>query len=220
MVEDYRKDRILIEATRIISETGYQNTEMANIAAAAGVTTSLIYSHNFFINKLDLLLSIVLNFWLSLNNQVDERIGTDTNPCERMDQILNICNEMLIDKDGGIYLAKVLHEPLPHLNTIKDNELIEKRKQISTEHKKILNILDATIKDGQKKGIFDNTLTPSILRKTLYGAFGFLLYDAFFNVSGKEKDDILKVMKKLLEKFLLTRYHHHLIMHPMRFWGA
>jgi TetR/AcrR family fatty acid metabolism transcriptional regulator len=209
MIEDNRKERVIIEATRIIAEKGYENAKITDIADAAGVASGLIYSRNFFINKLDLLLSIALNFWVTLNEKIDERINADTNPRKKMDQIINTFNELLIEEDDGIYLAKVLHESLPLIYFIKEDELVDKREQITKENRKILSKIDTTIKEGQKKGIFDDTLSASILRQVLYGSFEFLLYGIFLNVSGREdkigyeKDDILKVMKKLVEKFLM-----------------
>ena len=208
MTEDFRKERIVDAATRIIAEKGYDNAKITDIADAAGVASGLIYSRNFLINKLDLLLSIVLNFWISLNKSIDKRINASINPREKMDQIINTFNEMLIEKDKGIYLAKVLHESLPLIYFIKEEELIEKRKDITKENRKILTKIDSIIKEGQTQGIFDDTLSASIMRQVLYGSFEFLLYGIFLKVTKREKDigykkdDIIKVMNKLVDRFL------------------
>jgi TetR/AcrR family fatty acid metabolism transcriptional regulator len=208
MAVDDRKERVLLAATRVIAEKGYEHAKISEIADQAGVASGLIYSRNFFLNKLDLLLSIVLRFWILLNQKITESVKDKQHSKDKLITIIKTIDEMLISTKDGIFLAKVLHDSLPHIYFIKEEELKEKRKQIKEENRKLLNFIDEVIDEGQKTGKFDDSLNAPLLRQVLYGSFEFLLYGVFLKVSEREenigynKGDIRKVMIKLVEKFL------------------
>lgn len=209
MEEDDRKKRVIEAAIKIMSEKGYTHAKITNIAEEAGVASGLIYSRKFFINKLDLLLSIVLGFWETLNHKIQTEISNDMDPVEKVKRIIDMLDDLLTKNKDSIRLSKVIHETIPITYFIKEKELHPKREQITKENRKLLRALDNTIEEGQKKGLFDDTMKPPILRQVLFGAYEFLLYGLSRKLLnpkeniGYKKDDIPKVMNMLVDKFIL-----------------
>ena len=206
-MEDNRKKRVLDAATRIIAEEGYTQAKIYKISEEAGVASGLIYSPNFFKNKLDLLLSIVVNFWEILNERIAARVKKSQDPIQKLDEVLKILEELLKKDNQSIYLFRVAQEALPYILVIKDNELAEKRKKITKENRKLLRTFDEIIKEGQETGQFDNSLKPAAMRQALFGAFELLIYGLFLKISRNEKigyneRDISKTMHMLIRKFL------------------
>ena len=185
-MDDERKMNIINAAIQIIGVKGYTKAKIHDISEEAGVASGLIYSPNFFKNKLDLLLSIVLGFWKTLNDRIEERVKPQQDPVEQLDEIVAILEEFLIKTKHSIYLSKVVHESLPHIYSIKDDELAGKREEITKENRKLLNTIDEIIKKGQEKGDFDNTFKPGLMRQVLYGAFEFLAYGIYLKIARKE----------------------------------
>jgi TetR/AcrR family fatty acid metabolism transcriptional regulator len=207
-MEDTRRDDILDAAIKIIARDGYTHAKVFEISQAAGVASGLIYSPKFFKNKLDILLSIIINFWKTLNARIENEVKTLPNdPIVKLDKILTILEELLTKNKNSIYLFKVLHESVPHIYIIKDDDLKGKRQEITDENRKLLNAIDEIIKDGQRKGHFDDSLSAELMRQVLFGAFEFLTYGIFLKVSrdediGYDKNEIPIAMKRLIRKFL------------------
>ena len=97
---------------------------------------------NYFKNKLDLLLSIVLDFWQMLNERIEIEIKGIQDPGLKLYTILSVLKELLLQDDQSIYRFKVVHEALPHIYFIREDALVEKRQEIRRENRK-LNIWSA-----------------------------------------------------------------------------
>jgi len=207
-MEDKRKQEIIAAAIEVFAEKGFEQAKVHDIAEKAGVGTGVLYSRNLFINKLDMLLSIVLSFWQSLNERVIEIKNQEGDPKQKLFEILNVLDELLLKDTPAIYRFKVVNESLPYMYFIKEKELAGKRKEITVANRQLLDNLDSIIREGQEKGQFDKTLKPSVCRQVLYGSFQLLMYGLFLKISQPETDidyaesDIQSAMHLLLEKFL------------------
>ena len=204
-MENFKRIKILDAATKVFAKRGYQYATVSEIGKEAGMATGLIYA--YFENKLDLLLSIVLLFWRNINHVNQEKLKTVNNPYDKLIVILHNFEDLLIKNGKELYLIKVLSEALPHMVTIKERKLKEKRQGIFLENKKLFNIIDKIMTEGQKKGVFDNSLKPSVLRQTLFGSIETLIYGLFFETYsqvkiGYNKDEAHKAAVKLVEKFI------------------
>jgi TetR/AcrR family fatty acid metabolism transcriptional regulator len=210
MKDDSRKDKVILSATKLIAEKGYEQAKISDIAKEAGVASGLIYSRKFFINKVDLLLSIVLRFWITLNQQIEEQVSRDLTPNDKIFSIIGILYDILIQKEEGVYLAKVLNESLHLIFNIEkeDDEIINKRNCIREENRKLIHRVDSIILEGQNAGLFHRDFRAPVYRQVLYGSFQLLMYGLFLKETGAErdvgyeKDDVLNVMNKMVEKFL------------------
>jgi len=204
-MEDSKKTLILEAATRIFAEKGYQYATISDIAQSAGISTGLIYS--YFKNKLDVLLSIILNFLQTLNSSNQEQIAAAQGPLASLHAVLHNFEKILFRDKDALHTVKVLNEALPHLVMIKEENLQEKRREIIAENKKLLETFDTIIFQGQKEKIFDDKLNPAVMRQVLCGAierlhYG-LFYSSFSNQSiGYNENDAHQSIVRLIEKFI------------------
>jgi TetR/AcrR family fatty acid metabolism transcriptional regulator len=205
MSRDTKKLKILDSATQVFAEKGFQYATMAEIAEKAGISTGLTYS--YFKNKLDVLLSIILDFLQRINLQNKTALEGVSAPLDKIYLIFHNFEDLLLKDEENLCLVKVLNEGLPHLVMISDQTLQEKRRNIIEENKTLIKTMDLIIAEGQNKGEFDKTLSPSVLRQVLCGAIERVIYGLFFSsFSGEDigykKKDASKAIELLINKFI------------------
>ena len=204
-MKDEKRSTIIAAATKIFAEKGYQYATISEVAKEAGMSTGLLYS--YFKNKLDLLLSVVLLFWQNINQTNQEKLTSMRDPFDKLVVVLHNIEDSLIKDKKALYLIKVLNQALPHIVMIKEKELQEKRRSIILENRKLLDTIDEIIIEGQKRGVFDNTLNPGVLRQILCGSIEMLISGLFFQTHcneemGYDLDDAHKGAVRLIEKFI------------------
>ena len=204
-MKDEKRSMLLDAATKIFAEKGYQYATISEVAKEAGMSTGLLYS--YFKNKLDLLLSLVLLFWQNINQQNQEKLGSMRDPFDKLMVVLHNIEDSLIKDKKALYPIKVLNEALPHIVMIKEQDLQEKRQNIILENRKLLDTIDEIIIEGQKRGVFDNSLKPGVLRQILCGAIEKLINGLFFQTHcneemGYDSADAHQGTVKLIEKFI------------------
>jgi len=128
-------------------------------------------------------------------------------PFDKLVVVLHNIEDSLIKDKKELYLIKVLNQALPHIVMIKEKELQEKRQSIILENRKLLDTIDEIIIEGQKRGVFDNSLNPGVLRQILCGSIEMLINGLFFQTHCNEKmgydsADAHKGVVKLIEKFI------------------
>lgn len=69
-----KKEKIIEAATRILMEEGYRNSNTADIARAAGISTGSIYA--YFEDKKDILLACLERIGSTLTQQIAEKAGS------------------------------------------------------------------------------------------------------------------------------------------------
>lgn len=204
-MEDSKTIKILDAATKIFAEKGYQYATIADIAREAGISTGLTYS--YFENKLDVLFSIILQFLQKMNQVNREKLRQTDSPPEKLYVILHNFEILLMKNERALHLVRVLNEALPHIMMIKGKSLQEKRQEILLENRKLIDTIDGIIADGQKKGIFEKSLNPSVMRQVLCGAIERVVYGLFYtsysgdDIGYNEKDGH-KAIVSLIEKFI------------------
>jgi len=204
-MEDSKKIKILEAATKVFAKKGYQYATIADIAREAGISTGLTYT--YFENKLDVLLSIILQFLQQLQKANSEKLKSIDSPLEKIYAILHNFEQLLMRNEQGLYLVRILNEALPHIVMIKEKSLQEKRRQILLANRTLIDTLDRIIADGQKQGLFDQTLNPSVMRQVLCGAIERVVYGLFYatysgdNIGYDEGDGHAAIMR-LIEKFI------------------
>jgi AcrR family transcriptional regulator len=196
---------ILDAAAKVFAEKGFQYATMAEIAKGAGISTGLTYS--YFKNKLDVLLSIIVNFLQTINQQNAVRLESATDSFEKIYTVFHNFEDLLMQEEGNPYLITVLNEGLPHLVMITDQALQEKRQHIIEQNRKLIHTIDDIIAEGQKKGLFDKTLSPSVMRQVLCGAVERIIYGLFFSACsgedmGYQREDASKAIEHLINRFI------------------
>jgi AcrR family transcriptional regulator len=205
VMEDSKRKIIIEAATRVFAEKGYQYATMSEIAKESGIATGLTYS--YFKNKLDILFSIILEFWKEMNQLSKERLPPIRDPFDKLVVVLHNFEDLLVKDEHALCRAKVLHEALPHIVMIKEKDLQEKRQEILAANKNLLVLIDDIIADGQGRGVFDDSMTPGVLRQIFFGSIEKVIDGLFFNkLNGQEigydRDQAHQAILCLLEKFV------------------
>lgn len=204
-MEDAKRTVIIEAATRVFAEKGYQYATMSEIAKESGIATGLTYS--YFRNKLDILFSIILAFWKEMNHLSNERLPPIRDPFDKLFVVLHNFEDLLVKDEHTLCRAKVLHEALPHIVMIKEKDLQEKRQEILAANKQFLVLIDEIISDGQKQGVFDDSMSPGVLRQIFFGSIEKVIDGLFYNSLngqdiGYDRDEAHKAIVCLLEKFV------------------
>jgi len=204
-MEDSKTIKILDAATKVFAEKGYQYATIADIAREAGISTGLTYS--YFENKLDVLFSIILRFLQKMNQVNREKLKQTDSPLEKLYVILHNFENLFMKNERALYLVRVLNEALPHIVMIKEKSLQKKRQEILLENRKLIDTIDSIIADGQKKGMFEKSLNPSVMRQVMCGAIERVVYGLFYtSYSGDDigynETDGHKSIVRLIEKFI------------------
>ncbi len=199
-----KKQKVLIAATRVFAENGYHNATITGIVKASGFSTGLIYS--YFLNKDDIILSIVLGFFQKLNQSSQEVIKKTLNPVEALlgivDNFLSLCNQ-----DDKLPVMKVLSEAWPQISVVKNKKLLGKRRKIYNENATLMQTIDGVILAGQKAGLFNSIYKPSLLRAILGGSIRAVLDGLYYGqYQNRAIDytagDALRALKSLIREFI------------------
>lgn len=101
-----KKKRIIEAGFKLMCEKGYHNTNTAEIAKAAGVSTGIVYS--YFTDKKDIFLAAVQTYINSLTAPMYAKIGTINEPVE-LPELLGQLIEIFIQSH---YLSESAHEEM------------------------------------------------------------------------------------------------------------
>jgi len=196
--------RVLSAATQVFAAKGYHQATISEIVAASGFSTGLVYS--YFLNKDDIILSIVLGFLRKLNGLNQSIIEKASDPMEALlgvlDNFLSLC-----DEKEELPLMKVLNESLPQVAAIDNKKLQAKRAEIYAENAALLRTIDDIIIGGQKAGLFETAFNPSVMRTVLGGSIRVVLdglyYSQYKNMNiGYDIRDARKALVGLIEKYV------------------
>ncbi|MCP4715835.1 MAG: TetR/AcrR family transcriptional regulator [Deltaproteobacteria bacterium] len=204
-VEDVKRIIIIEAATKVFAQKGYQYATISEIAREAGMATGLLYS--YFQNKLDVLLSIVLRFLQTINAQNDKTLTPLQDAGDKLYVLLHNCEHILLIDESSLYLVKVLHDALPHVSVHKDLKLHDKQNMIISENQILVETIDAIITEGQRQGIFDDSLSCSVMRQIFSGAIERIFYGLYFQMVvgqkvGYDADEGQQAVRRLIETFI------------------
>lgn len=153
-----KREAILRSATAVFAEKGYFNSKVADIAKAAGVADGTVYL--YFKNKDDLLHSIFDRAMDEFIAEGRREIALIEKPEDRLRRIAELHLERLgADRDMAIVFQVELRGSIKFMQEFSAAGFAE-----------YLDIIRATIEDGQKSGVFRADLKPIVCAKMLYGA--------------------------------------------------
>lgn len=201
-----KTNKILDAAIKIFAEKGYQYATISEIASEAGIATGSVYA--YYENKLDLLLSAMLHFFKNVNELNVKKISGIENPVDKLRAIFVTFQDILLVNREALYLGEVLKEGFPQPHLMKSKKLKRKQQAIYNQNLLLLNMIDAIIIEGQKKGMIDRSIKPQVLRQVLGGASQLLFGGLFLRYYrkaeiGYDEGDIGKAMALLINKFAL-----------------
>jgi TetR/AcrR family transcriptional regulator, fatty acid metabolism regulator protein len=153
-----KRDAILKAAAEVFARRGYFQSQVADIARAAGVAAGTVYL--YFRSKDDLLVSIFERTMKDTLAEGEAAIAGLTDPRERLRRIARLHLERMgRDRDLAVVFQVELRQSTKFMERFS-----------STYLRDYLGIIRDTIADGQAAGVFRNGFNPTIAAKALFGA--------------------------------------------------
>lgn len=153
-----KREAILKAATRVFARNGYFQSQVADIARAAGVAAGTVYL--YFRSKDDLLVSL---FERTMREAIDEgRVALDGihDPRERLMRIAQLHLERLgRDRDLAVVFQVELRQSTKFMERFSSSYLRDYLGQIRD-----------TLAQGQQSGHFRRDLNPTVAAKIFFGA--------------------------------------------------
>jgi TetR/AcrR family transcriptional regulator, fatty acid metabolism regulator protein len=163
--ERQRKERenlILQAAEEVLSEKGYHETSMDEIAARVGIAKGTVYLH--FPSKEDLIFALFERELETFLRLVDEAVARDGSARTRLEAILHGLYKGLIGKRLQLLLS--LYTGLE----IRQ-ELLEKKQQVHVCLEQVATQVTALLEDGKANGEFDTTIPTPVMLTLFFSLF-------------------------------------------------
>ena len=153
-----KRDLILRAATRVFAQSGFHQSQVADVAKSAGVAAGTVYL--YFKSKDDLLVSI---FERSMRDVIDEGkaglAGVD-DPAERLRRIAHLhLGRLGRDKDLAVVFQVELRQSVKFMERFSETFLQD-----------YLKLIKQTIADGQQSGVFRRNISATTATKMFFGA--------------------------------------------------
>jgi TetR/AcrR family transcriptional regulator, fatty acid metabolism regulator protein len=163
--ERQRKERenlILQAAEEVLSEKGYHETSMDEIATRVGIAKGTVYLH--FPSKEDLIFALFERELETFLRLVDEAVARDGSARIRLEAILHGLYKGLIGKRLQLLLS--LYTSLE----IRQ-ELLEKKQQIHVCLEQVATQVTALLEEGKANGEFDTTIPTPVMLTLFFSLF-------------------------------------------------
>jgi TetR/AcrR family fatty acid metabolism transcriptional regulator len=192
MKRDKPKYKQIVDAAVIvIAENGYHQAQVSKIAKEAGVADGTIYL--YFKNKEDILISVFREKMGVFAENVKEILKKDISSTEMLAKMIENHFSLL---NGDRHLAIVTQLELRQSNK-------ELRYRINEVLKEYLVLLDAILKEGIKKGEFDERIDVRLARQMVFGTIDETITSWVMN---DQKYDLMKLAPEV----------HRLILNGMK----
>ncbi len=153
-----KREAILRAAIKVFAEKGFFNSKVSDIARAAGIADGTVYL--YFKSKDEILHSIFDRAMAEFIAEGKKELAGIDGPEERLRRIAELHLERLgADRDLAIVFQIELRGSTKFMQEFSAAGFAE-----------YLDIIRATIADGQRSGAFRNDIKPVVAAKILYGA--------------------------------------------------
>lgn len=186
-----RQEQIILTAIALIAREGYKNLTIKKLASELNLSEAALYRH--FVNKEDLLLSIMHYFEDISRNVLQELQKTKLNPLEKVHFFIMNRYELFTSNPD---LAQVMFsDELFYYDPV----FFKQFQKISSNHREVLLNF---IEEAQKEGFIQSGVNSERIFTILIGSMRFLITQ--WNLSGrkfdlvKEGDSLFQTIKNLI----------------------
>jgi TetR/AcrR family transcriptional regulator, fatty acid metabolism regulator protein len=153
-----KRDAILRAATDVFARHGFFQSQVADVARAAGVAAGTVYL--YFRSKDDLLVSIFDRTMREALGDGRAALSAVTDPRERLERIARLHLDRLgRDRELAVVFQVELRQSTKFMERFS-----------STYLRDYIGLIRETIVDGQKAGMFRADLNPTTAAKIFFGA--------------------------------------------------
>ncbi|WP_138417408.1 TetR/AcrR family transcriptional regulator [Aquibacillus sediminis] len=182
-IQQKREDYILQVTEEILTEKGYYDMSMDEIASRVGISKVTLYRH--FKSKEDLIFSLLFRDMPTFFQELDQKIPTNLPVIEKIESIIYLSMLKFLQRDSALSLS--------FISSLGELPIFLKSKQEELEKvdNALADYLLPLLKDGQSEGSIDSSIPPELLLGTFSGIISSLgLRDANNNISEKELAEI------------------------------
>jgi TetR/AcrR family transcriptional regulator, fatty acid metabolism regulator protein len=153
-----KRDAILKAATQLFARRGYFQSQVADIARAAGVAAGTVYL--YFRSKDDILVSIFERTMKETLAEGQAVLAEVADPRERLRRMARLHLERMgRDRDLAVVFQVELRQSTKFMERFSSSYLRD-----------YLGIIRDTIAEGQASGVFRPTINATLAAKALFGA--------------------------------------------------
>ena len=160
-----KKKRIIEAGLKIFGEKGYYNTNTAEIAKVAGVSTGIVYS--YFKDKNDIFLQSINLYFDNISSKIVNFMRSETNFKDLENSIKSLIN-VFIDSHKENFTAHEEMIALCHLNKEVHNEFMKNEIFITDEFVKYLKNFDLIDDNLNEKAHLAYNLIENICHEFVY----------------------------------------------------
>lgn len=191
-VASERKEQIVKATVECITKFGYHNFSMQDVARTAGVSKGII--HYYFLNKDDLMVSVLDKVALDIEGTMAARMSTAKDTLSK----LNVFIEVTFD---------VVHSTKEYYQVNIDfwtqiNQKEEIRKIISQHYCKFRDACAKILKEGVENKTFNKTINPDEYSAIIVGLLDGLSLQWLFDESVFDFNSIKKTAKDCIMSYL------------------
>lgn len=172
-----RKQEIIVVASKLFKEKGFQAVSMRDIAKAMGIKASSLYNH--IQGKQEILSTLILEVAHEFTNGMNAVVSETLTPIQKIEKIIELHIDITVNYSEGL---AALNNDWMHLEEINRKSYIKMRDDYEENFRRII-----------KEGIKDKSLTNNHPEVILFSILSTLrtLY-LWYQKRGKLDENVLK----------------------------
>ncbi len=189
-----RKDQFVRATVECITKHGYHNFSMQDVARTAGVSKGII--HYYFLNKDDLMMSVLDRVAGDIENILVTDMGSITDPVQKLRIFMSVAFDIV---RGTKEYYQVNMDFWTQINQKK-----EVRQVISRHYAKFRDSCARVIEEGVKAGVFKN-VNPHYHASLVIAIVDGISLQWLFDETVYEYDEVVKVASQQILDGLLAK---------------
>ncbi len=183
-----KRKKIIDAGCQLFSEKGYHNTNTAEIAKLAGVSTGIVY--NYFKDKKDIFMEVIDIYEMSITTPMYEAIKRLEKPVDIEKTLKNIITTLTI----GHTMSKNVHEEmqaLAHTDKEISDLFCRFQSNIATQIVELMAAYDIKPTNALEKAHIMIDIIENIIHEIVYHQHEYLDYNVMTDVAVKAIVDML-----------------------------
>lgn len=160
-IQKEREDYIFQITEEILSEKGYYDMSMDEVASRVGISKVTLYRH--FKSKEDLVFSLFFRHLPSFLKDLDQLISTDLPIIKKIESIIHMCILNFLKRDSVFSLSFI--SSLGELPIF----LKSKQKELKNIEQTLADYLIPLLEEGKSRGVIDGEIPSELLLRTFFG---------------------------------------------------
>lgn len=188
--ETFNRDTVLIKATEVFQDKGYNATSMQDLVDVTGLNRSSIY--NSFVSKLNLYLECLQSYESKFNRDTSSVLLKATNPLNAIELIFDLYIKIISSEkyDKGCFIGNCKSEMANHEKSITNF--------LEGNQNRMLILLEDLISKGQDDALINTKQSPKDYALYLYSSLqGFRMTGILITERTKLKSIVNSILQTI-----------------------